>query len=495
MVWLAELNTSNQSAKTINWGEGRLILSSPLCGPGAPGSLPRREEIRGGDGPAQRRRCGSASEAQLAFALATMRRGQLAWTVNRKHIAAWTLYDLAGSIYSAVIVAAVFNVYFADVIVGNEDGRGDQMWGWVGSLSVAIVAFSSPLLGSIADRAGVRKRLMILYTLLGVGAVASFTMLKPGMVWIGFALAVLANLGFEGGLVFYNAYLPEIAPKSHQGRVSGWGFGLGYAGSAVGLLAAYPLVIAQRLDLLWLFVAGWWLVFSLPAFMVLPEARGSGDSVRQAAIRGSRTSVASSARCWPSASCAAFCWRSFSTSMACSRLSGSPRSSPWRRCQFEQSEAIILFLVVQISALLGSLAMARPTDVLGPKKVINAMLVLWISVAVSAYFITSKPVFFAVAGGRRHRTRLHSGGQPEFHVHAHPRGKGGRDVRLLCLLRKVVVDSGSARFRHDLSGDRGNQRLAVVAIAGFFIVGGLLLRRVADPLADVTGRGGGRAAV
>ena len=93
--------------------------------------------------------------------------------MNRKHIAAWTLYDFAGSIYSAVVVAAVFNVYFATVIVGNEDGRGDQLWGWVGSLSVAIVAFSSPLLGSIADRAGVRKRLMILYTLLGVGAVAS----------------------------------------------------------------------------------------------------------------------------------------------------------------------------------------------------------------------------------------------------------------------------------------------------------------------------------
>ena len=199
--------------------------------------------------------------------------------MNRKHIAAWTLYDLAGSIYSAVIVAAVFNVYFVEVIVGNTDGRGDQVWGWVGSLSVAIVAFSSPMLGSIADRAGVRKRLMIVYTLLGVGAVASFTMLKPGMVWAGFALAVLANLGFEGGLVFYNAYLPNIAPKSHQGRVSGWGFGLGYAGSAVGLLAAYPLAKAQRLDLLWLFVAIWWLVFSVPAFVVLPEARGSGDSV------------------------------------------------------------------------------------------------------------------------------------------------------------------------------------------------------------------------
>ena len=160
--------------------------------------------------------------------------------MSRKHIAAWTLYDFAGSIYSAVIAAAVFNVYFANVIVGNDDGRGDQVWGWVGSVSVAIVAFSSPLMGSVADRAGVRKRLLILYMLVGAAAVASFTTLKPGMVWTGFALAVLANIGFEGGQVFYNAYLPEIAPKSHQGRVSGWGFGLGVRGLGPRLASRDP---------------------------------------------------------------------------------------------------------------------------------------------------------------------------------------------------------------------------------------------------------------
>tara|TARA_Y100000588_G_scaffold260745_2_gene275307 strand:+ start:20 stop:1279 length:1260 start_codon:yes stop_codon:yes gene_type:complete len=413
--------------------------------------------------------------------------------VNRKHIAAWTLYDLAGSIYSAVIVAAVFNVYFADVIVGNEDGRGDQVWGWVGSLSVAIVAFSSPLLGSIADRAGVRKRLMMLYTLIGVGAVASFTMLNPGMVWAGFALAVLANIGFEGSLVFYNAYLPDIAPKSHQGRVSGWGFGLGYAGSAVGLLVAIPLARAQRLDLLWLFVASWWLVFSLPAFMALPEARGSSKSVLDAAIRG----ITDFRRIFREVSAERelrrFLLSFFFYIDGVLTVIWFAAIFAVETLGFRQDEAIILFLVVQISALLGSLAMARPTDVLGPKKVITTMLVLWSSVAVSAYFITSKSVFFAVAVVAGIGLGSIQAASRSFMSALIPEGKEAEMFGFYAFCGKSSSIIGPLIFGTISRVTGGNQRVAVVAIATFFIVGGLLLRRVTDPLTDLTGGRADRA--
>ena len=394
--------------------------------------------------------------------------------MNRKHIAAWTLYDFAGSIYSAVVVAAVFNVYFATVIVGNEDGRGDQLWGWVGSLSVAIVAFSSPLLGSIADRAGVRKRLMILYTLLGVGAVASFTTLKPGMVWTGFTLAVLANLGFEGGLVFYNAYLPDIAAKSHQGRVSGWGFGLGYAGSAVGLLAAIPLARAERFDLLWLFVASWWLVFSLPAFMALPEARGSGNSVREAAIRGITDFRRILREVLAERELRRFLLSFFFYIDGVLTVVWFAAIFAVETLRFGPSEVIVLFLVVQISALLGSLAMAWPTDVLGPKKVITAMLVLWSSVAVSAYFVTSKTVFFAVAVAAGVGLGSIQAASRSFMSALIPEGKEAEmfGFYAFCGKSSSILGEGcsenlsvhpstkagqlqwSARFRHDFASDR-----------------------------------------
>ena len=112
-----------------------------------------------------------------------------------------------------MIQVAVFSVYYATVVVGNDHGEGDALWTRAVSLSALIVAMSSPLLGSIADRAGIRKRLMLVYTYVCVISVGLFTTIEPGMVMWGFILAVLANVGFEGALVFYNAYLPELAPS------------------------------------------------------------------------------------------------------------------------------------------------------------------------------------------------------------------------------------------------------------------------------------------
>jgi UMF1 family MFS transporter len=371
--------------------------------------------------------------------------------VNRKHIVSWALYDFAGSIYSAVIAAAVFNVYFVNVIVGNESGRGDQVWGWVGSVSVAIVALTSPLLGAIADRAGVRKRLMIVYSSLGIASVASLVFLEPGMVWIGFALSVLMNLGFEGGQVFYNAYLPDIAPKSHQGRVSGWGFGLGYLGSALGLVMAIPLARSGRFDLLWLVVAAEQQLrrFLLAFFFYID---GVLTVIWFAAIFASGT------------------------------------------LQFTQSEVIILFLVVQISALLGSFAMAKPTDVIGPKRIILAMLVLWSVVAVSAYFITSKGMFFAVAVLAGTGLGSIQSASRSFMSALIPEGKEGEMFGFYAFCGKSSSILGPIVFGTVSRATGGNQRIAVVAIAAFFIVGGILLTRVRDPMTDAAAPAGVRAA-
>jgi MFS transporter, UMF1 family len=404
--------------------------------------------------------------------------------VNRKLILSWALYDFAGSIYSAVIAAAVFNVYFVNVIVGNETGRGDQVWGWVGSVSVAIVALTSPLLGAIADRAGVRKRLMVAYTLLGVGATASLVFLEPGMVWIGFALSVLMNLGFEGGQVFYNAYLPDIAPKSHQGRVSGWGFGLGYLGSALGLLMAIPLARAQRFDLLWLVVAAWWLVFTLPAFLVLPEARGVGESMGQAAVEGVTQFKRIVREVWAHEQLRRYLIAFFFYIDGVLTVIWFAAIFASVTLEFTQAEVIVLFLIVQISALLGSFAMAKPTDVIGPKRVILAMLVLWSGVAVSAYFITSKTVFFGVAVLAGTGLGSIQSASRSFMSALIPEGKEAEMFGFYAFCGKSSSILGPIVFGTVSRATGGNQRLAVVAIAAFFIVGGLLLTRVRDPLAD-----------
>jgi UMF1 family MFS transporter len=402
--------------------------------------------------------------------------------VNRKHVLAWALYDFAGSIYSAVIAAAVFNVYFANVIVGNENGRGDQVWGWVGSVSVALVALTSPLLGSVADRAGVRKKLMMAYSMLGMGAVALFTTLEPGMVWIGFALAVIANLGFEGGQVFYNAFLPDIAPRSHQGRVSGWGFGLGYLGSAIGLLAAIPLASSGRFDLLWLVVAAWWLVFSLPAFIILPESRGTGESIGTAALRGITDFRRIFREVMAERELRRFLIAFFFYIDGVLTVIWFAAIFASTTLGFDQADTIMLFLVVQFSALAGSFAMAKPTDVVGPKKVITAMLALWTVVAVASYFITSKTTFFAVAVLAGVGLGSIQAASRSFMSQLIPEGKEGEMFGFYAFCGKSSSILGPIVFGTISAATGGNQRLAVLAIAAFFLVGGLLLQRVRDPV-------------
>ncbi|MCX5718464.1 MAG: MFS transporter [Nitrospirae bacterium] len=115
-------------------------------------------------------------------------------SLNKKHIISWTFFDFANSSYSAVISAVVFPVYYATVVVGNETGLGDLWWGRAISVSMAIVALSSPFLGGIADYGGLRKRFLFLYTALSVTAIASFTLLDKGMVIEGFALIIIANI-------------------------------------------------------------------------------------------------------------------------------------------------------------------------------------------------------------------------------------------------------------------------------------------------------------
>ena len=404
--------------------------------------------------------------------------------MDRKKVAAWALYDFAGSVYSAVIATAVFSVYFAEVLVGNEGGRGDDLWGMVGSLSVALVALSSPLLGSVADRAGARRRFLVVYTLMGAGAVALFTVLEPGMVWMAFALAVLANFAFEGGLVFYNAYLPDIAPKTKQGSVSGLGFGLGYAGSAAGLLAAIPLVRAERFDLLWLLVAGWWVVFSLPAFFVLPEAEGRGEGVVEAGVRGLKEFRRIVGEVLAVKDLRRFLLAFFFYIDGVLTVIWFAAIFATGTLGFTSTERIVLFLVVQFSALAGAFLLAKPTDRYGPRRVITGVIVLWVAVAVWAYFIESKTVFFvaAVLAG----TGLGSiqAASRSYMSALIPEGKEAEMFGFYAFCGKSSSIIGPFLFGKVSLLTGGNQRMAILSLIPMFVIGGLLLQRVRDPVAE-----------
>jgi UMF1 family MFS transporter len=401
--------------------------------------------------------------------------------LNRKQIVGWALYDFANSVYPAVISVTVFAIYFTDAVVGNAEGLGDLWWGRVISISMLFVALSSPIMGSIADRAGVRKRMLAIYTAVCILCVLLFVTIEPGMILWAVILAVLANIAFEGAMVFYNAYLPDLVPAGKQGRVSGFGFALGYLGSAVGLAVAYPLVARGSLDLTWLLVAVFFGVFSIPSFLWLPaDAPGSMTvaGATRAGIVGFRKLVAD---VWQLPDLRRFLIAYFvfidgvNTTVRFSAVFAATTLG------FSTTESIILFMVVQMSALVGALALAKPTDTWGAKRVITLTLVLWTAIVCVAYFVDSKPVFFAVAVVAGTGLGAVQSASRALMASLIPDGKEGEMFGFYAFCGKSSSVLGALIFGMISAGTGGNQRLAILSIAAFFILGLFLLQRVRDP--------------
>jgi MFS transporter, UMF1 family len=397
--------------------------------------------------------------------------------MNRKQVLSWCLFDFANSSYSAVIAAVVFQVYYINVIVGNAGSKGDLWWGRAISFSMLAVSLSSPFLGGIADFAGSRKRLLVVYTITCVAAIACFTLLTPGAALFGFILIALANIGMEGGLVFYNSFLPQIAPAEYQGRVSGWGFTIGYAGSIAALLIALPLAKTGRFELIWLMVAVFFAIFSLPAFLYLPKDSPTGVTASQAGIRGIRNALTTLKEIWSRKEPRKFLLSYliyedgvntvivFSSSLAATTFA------------FGQGELIGLYLVVQVTALIGAFLLSKPTDTWGPKKVVTLSLLLWSLVAVSAFFVQGKAHFWAIACTAGLGLGSVQAGTRAFYTQFIPRGKEAEYFGVYSLVGKSSAVIGPLVFGQ-VSAAFGSQRPAILSIAAFFIIGLVLLRRV-----------------
>jgi UMF1 family MFS transporter len=396
---------------------------------------------------------------------------------NPKQIASWCLFDFANSSYSAVISAVIFPVFFVSIIVGNDTGQGDLWWGRAISLSMAFVAVTSPFVGGIADYSGRRKKFLFSYTLLCVLSVACFSFLEKGMVLAGVLLIIAANIGLEGGLVFYNAYLPEIAERQYQGRVSGWGYGVGYIGSILALLIALPLIKNAHYREAWFMVAGFFCLFSLPAFIFLPADRKTGENLVSSAVKGWNYSWDTLRTIISQKELRKFLVAFliyedgvmtvivFSSIFAATTLG------------FSTNELILLYILVQVAALAGAFILAKPIDVWGPKIVVTLSLMLWTSVSVFAYFITIKSHFFMVACIAGLGLGTVQAASRAFFAQFVPKGHENEYFGVFSLVGKSSAIAGPLVFGY-LSSALGNQRPAILAVTVFFISGLIIVQLV-----------------
>jgi UMF1 family MFS transporter len=212
---------------------------------------------------------------------------------SKKLTNAWAFYDWANSVYPLVISTAVFPIYYSSITSSFANSNGDisflgVMWNptalydYTLSLSFLIVAFCSPLLSAVADYTGNKLKFMKFFCLLGsVSVMCLFFFKGPETLWVALTFTILASIGFWGSIVFYNAYLPEIAYNNQQDEVSAKGFIYGYAGSV--LLLIFSLVMVQKPDwfgisdpslaprITFLLVGVWWFGFAQITYRRLPN--------------------------------------------------------------------------------------------------------------------------------------------------------------------------------------------------------------------------------
>ncbi|BCR05355.1 MFS transporter [Desulfuromonas versatilis] len=407
----------------------------------------------------------------------------------------WCMYDWANSAFATVILASVLPVYLAGLVPAQgatlslfgltHTLPASALWGYTVSFSMLLVAVSAPWLGARADHRGLRRRLLIVFGLIGAVATSLLCLTGPGDYLLVAGLFVVANVGFAAGNIFYNAFLPALAQGPELDRLSARGFALGYLGGGLMLLIAFVLIQgfswfgfsdrAAATRAAFLLTGLWWGGFALPTFFFVREevfVHPPGPLLK--GLKGYLNTFAQIRR-YPDLLIflVAFLFYNdgIQTVIAVSAIFG--------REELGLSQTTILgtFLMIQFVAMPGSLLFGRAAERWGAKRAIMVGLVLFVAVTIYAYSMREGWEFwvlgFVVAlifGGCQAISR-------SLYAALIPPGKTAEFFAFYAISGKFASIFGPLVFAliADLTG---STRLSILALALFFLLGLVLLALV-----------------
>ncbi len=406
--------------------------------------------------------------------------------VSRWRIFSWTLFDFANTAFSVIIVTVIYSRYFTNQVAGGQR----WLWGLAVSLSMIIAAALSPPLGAVADFSRGRKRFLLLFTLVCVVCTALMFYVREGMILTGILLFVLANVGFEGGLVFYDAFLPGLTSPKSYGRVSGYGFAMGYLG-ALAVLVIVILMLPEASDpqhgffvrLSFVVAAAFFLVFSLPLFLFVQEppveGRAAGSVFRAGMAEAARTFRALFVRKeYPSV--ARFLVAFFLYNDGILTVIAFAAIFADHVLHMNDRDIVLFFATVQSSAILGSVVFGVITDAIGPKKTISLTLVIWIGIVIGAYGVASVAAFYVIAMFAGLAIGSSQSASRSLMALLTPKTREAEFFGFydgLCGKASAVVGP----LIYGVIADVTNERLAALSIGAFFLVGLALLQGVKEP--------------
>jgi UMF1 family MFS transporter len=300
-------------------------------------------------------------------------------------------------------------------------------------------------------------------------------------------LFILANIGFEGGIVFYDAFLPTLTTERSYGRVSGYGFAMGYVGSLTTLLIAMPLYAngfipsnLPNIKLSFVIAAAIFFLFAAPLFLFFRDHKKTFEK-KQSYVRAGIDRVRDTIRHMKKyRQVARFMVAFFIYNDGILTVISFASIFAQQSLNFSLQEIIVLFAVVQGSGVIGSLIFGVVTDKIGPKKTIDINLILWLLVVTAAYFVHTKEMFFAigiVAGSSLGASQSASRSLMALLTPKEREAEFFGFYDGLCGKASAVI--GTFLFGL-ISYLTNNQRLSILSVGVFFVVGLILLQRVDD---------------
>ncbi len=401
--------------------------------------------------------------------------------ITKGKILSWTLFDFANTSFYVLILTVGYPLYFKEIVVSG--GEGDFLWGMAFSISMVCVALLSPVLGAIADFGAGKKNFLALFTILCIVSTSLMYFVGPSDIVAAIVLLIVANIGFEAGLVFYDSFLPEITTERSYGRVSGYGFAMGYAGSLVTLLVALPLYEhgfttenIPNVRLSFLIAAVFFAIFSLPLFLFLPDKQRTTNFRFSFFMVGFQRLRNTFREISQYKNIARYLLAYFLYVDGINTIIVFSSIYAHQTLQFTLAEIVLFFAMVQTSALIGSVIFGVIADHLGHKKTLSLTLMLWLIVVLIAYAVPDKLIFYAVGvlagvamGSSQSISRSLMSTLTPFEKKTEFFGFYSFFGKASAILGPLVFGAMSSF---------ANQRVAILSVGLFLLIGLILLQRV-----------------
>mgnify|MGYP006135922999 FL=1 len=415
---------------------------------------------------------------------------------NKKIINAWTFYDWANSVYPLVVTTAIFPTFYQAVTTQElADGSTSDLisffgyilpssavYSYVVGASFLIVSILSPILGGLADYWGNKKFFLRLFCYIGAISCGSISFFDPAHIELSMISVFMASIGFWGSLVYYNAYLPEIADPIDHDKISARGFSLGYFGSSILLITILVLIMGFGMNARWAFVLVmiWWIGFAQYTLDVLPHNSKPKEAGKISIWKG----LQEIKKVWDQIQdievikrylAAFFVYSMGVQTVLLMAVLFAAEEIDWGDDTNGKTGLIISVLIIQFIAIVGAGVFSRLSKKIGNINVLKIAVFIWFFVCAWAYtittpvdfYITAASVGFVMGGVQALSRSTYSKMLPETTDHA-------SFFSFYDVLEKIGIFIGMFSFGWVVQVS-GSMRNSIFALGAFFIVGFILL--------------------